>query len=75
MTTANRRFKVLQIGKFYPPHRGGMESHLKMLCDQIRPDVDVERWSPIRIRTHRGKFSTAFRWYGWAASRGLHLLR
>jgi glycosyltransferase involved in cell wall biosynthesis len=42
MTTANRRFKVLQIGKFYPPHRGGMESHLKMLCDQIRPDVDVE---------------------------------
>lgn len=34
--------KVLQIGKFYPPDRGGMESHLQTLCDEIHKIVDIE---------------------------------
>lgn len=37
-----RRLRVLQVGKFYPPHRGGMESHLQALCGQLRVEVDVE---------------------------------
>ena len=37
-----RRPRVLQVGKFYPPHRGGMESHLEALCGQLRGEVDVE---------------------------------
>lgn len=39
---ASRNFRVLQVGKFYPPHRGGMESHLQALCGQLRGRVDVE---------------------------------
>jgi glycosyltransferase involved in cell wall biosynthesis len=37
-----RRLRVLQVGKFYPPHRGGMESHLHALCGELRESVDVE---------------------------------
>jgi glycosyltransferase involved in cell wall biosynthesis len=37
-----RRLRVLQVGKFYPPHRGGMESHLQVLCGQLRAEVNVE---------------------------------
>ncbi|MFN7921993.1 MAG: glycosyltransferase [Bryobacteraceae bacterium] len=33
---------MLHVGKYYPPHRGGIESHLKDLVTAIRPDVDVE---------------------------------
>jgi glycosyltransferase involved in cell wall biosynthesis len=36
------RLRVLQVGKFYPPHRGGMESHLQALCGQLRGEVEVE---------------------------------
>jgi rhamnosyl/mannosyltransferase len=39
---ATRNLRVLQVGKFYPPHRGGMESHLQALCGQLRGRVDVE---------------------------------
>lgn len=39
---AVKRLRVLQLGKFYPPQRGGMESHLKTLCDRLREEVDVE---------------------------------
>jgi glycosyltransferase involved in cell wall biosynthesis len=38
----NRRLRVLHIGKFYPPHKGGMETHLHDLCHAISPYVDVE---------------------------------
>src|SRR5687767_13177073 len=34
--------RVLHVGKFYPPHRGGMESHLHALCTELRKHVRVE---------------------------------
>jgi glycosyltransferase involved in cell wall biosynthesis len=37
-----RALRVLQVGKFYHPRYGGMETHLKALCDAIRPTVHVE---------------------------------
>ena len=36
------RVKVLHIGKFYPPVRGGMETQLQDLCRAVAPSVDVE---------------------------------
>ena len=36
------RIKVLQLGKYYAPQRGGIESHLKTLCEGILPEVDVQ---------------------------------
>ena len=35
------KMKVLQIGKFYPPHRGGMESVLYDLCEELKDKVDL----------------------------------
>jgi len=35
------RMRVLHIGKFYPPHKGGMESHLQQLCTSLQRTVDV----------------------------------
>jgi glycosyltransferase involved in cell wall biosynthesis len=37
----NRVPRILQVGKFYPPYRGGIETHLEALCDQIRQRFDV----------------------------------
>lgn len=37
-----KRLRVLHVGKFYPPHRGGMESHVETLCRELMADVDVE---------------------------------
>lgn len=37
-----KSLRVLHVGKFYPPHKGGMESHLHALCGQLRGQVDVE---------------------------------
>jgi glycosyltransferase involved in cell wall biosynthesis len=36
------RLRVLHVGKFYPPHHGGMESHVETLCTELAPEVDVE---------------------------------
>ena len=35
-------FRVTQIGKYYPPHIGGMETHLQALCGELRRSLDVK---------------------------------
>ena len=34
--------RVLHVGKFYPPHPGGMETHLQALCEELKRSVSVE---------------------------------
>lgn len=34
--------KVLHVGKFYPPHWGGMETALKDICEVLSPCIEVE---------------------------------
>lgn len=36
-----RRFGVLHVGKFYPPHMGGIETHLQALCGELHKSVDL----------------------------------
>lgn len=36
------KLRVLQIGKFYPPHAGGMETHLEALCGELKQTIEVE---------------------------------
>lgn len=37
-----RRMRVLHVGKFYPPHRGGMESHVETLARELAAEVEVQ---------------------------------
>jgi len=37
----HQRFRVLHVGKFYPPHRGGMETHLELVCERLSRQCDV----------------------------------
>ena len=41
-TMTGSNLKVLHVGKFYPPHRGGIESHLKVLCEGLQDRIDLE---------------------------------
>jgi len=41
MTKTAGRVKILQIGKFYSPYAGGMETHLEDLCVQLNRSADV----------------------------------
>src|ERR1700744_4907039 len=36
-----RRWSVLHVGKFYPPHMGGIETHLQSLCAELRTSLDL----------------------------------
>jgi len=38
--TGNRP-RVLHIGKFYPPYKGGMETHIQDVCRALSPFADV----------------------------------
>ena len=36
-----QKVRVLHVGKFYPPHMGGIETHLQTLCNELRKSVEV----------------------------------
>src|ERR1043165_8290965 len=38
----DQRLRILHVGKFYPPHMGGIETHLQVLCSELQNEVDVE---------------------------------
>ena len=35
------RTKILHVGKFYPPHMGGIETHLQALCEQLQHSLHL----------------------------------
>jgi glycosyltransferase involved in cell wall biosynthesis len=41
-TAEHPAMRVLQVGKFYPPYRGGIESHLQALCHELKRFLQVE---------------------------------
>src|SRR5271155_1933652 len=38
---SSRALRVLHVGKFYPPHMGGIETHLQSLCTELRTSLDL----------------------------------
>jgi rhamnosyl/mannosyltransferase len=41
MTKAGNAISVLQVGKFYPPYAGGIETHLQQLCTHLQRFADI----------------------------------
>jgi glycosyltransferase involved in cell wall biosynthesis len=41
MSKRQHPIRILQIGKFYPPHPGGMETHLEQLSTHLQQFADV----------------------------------
>jgi glycosyltransferase involved in cell wall biosynthesis len=39
--TEENKPKILQVGKFYPPHRGGMEAHLEHLSQRLCKSTEL----------------------------------
>src|SRR5215831_17928321 len=42
LVNRERKLRVLHVGKYYPPHPGGMESHLQALCEELKSSIDLE---------------------------------
>ncbi len=36
------KLRILQLGKFYKPYRGGMETVLSFLCEELKKDYEIE---------------------------------
>ena len=41
-SNGNGHKRVLHLGKFYPPHKGGMETHLQDLCERLQGKIETE---------------------------------
>ncbi len=37
-----RRLRILHVGKFYAPQKGGIETHVQFLCGEMRKHVDLQ---------------------------------